>query len=111
MPKADEDLQFWIKTGNKAILKKIAKLTEAILENNYSGIGKPEALKFNLNGKWSRRISEEHRYVYQIEEDIEDYIEFIDDSFVSCCDKCNYFWPTHRSEEFSDQKLDNLSLL
>lgn len=70
LPKADEDFQFWIKTGNKAILKKIAKLTEAILENNYSGIGKPEALKFNLNGKWSRRISEEHRYVYQIEEDI-----------------------------------------
>ena len=70
LPKADEDLQFWIKTGNKAILKKIAKLTEAILENNYSGIGKPEALKFNLNGKWSRRISEEHRYVYQIEDEI-----------------------------------------
>jgi toxin YoeB len=70
LPKADEDLQFWIKTGNKAILKKITKLTEAILDNNYSGIGKPEALKFNLNGKWSRRISEEHRYIYQIEDEI-----------------------------------------
>jgi toxin YoeB len=51
LPKADDDLQFWIKTGNKTILKKIAKLTEAILENNYSGIGKPEPLKFNLTGK------------------------------------------------------------
>lgn len=70
MPRADDDLQFWIKTGNKAILKKIAKLTEAILENNYAGIGKPEALKFNLTGKWSRRITNENRYVYQIENDI-----------------------------------------
>lgn len=69
LPKADVDLQYWIKTGNKTILKKIAKLTEAILENNYSGIGKPEPLKFNLTGKWSRRITDEHRYVYQIEND------------------------------------------
>lgn len=68
LPKADEDLQFWIKTGNKAILKKIAKLTEAIIYDNYGGIGKPEPLKFNLSGKWSRRISDEHRYVYQIED-------------------------------------------
>ncbi len=70
LPKADDDLQFWIKTGNKAILKKIAKLTEAIIEDSYSGIGKPEPLKFNLTGKWSRRITDEHRYVYQIENDI-----------------------------------------
>ena len=70
LPQADNDLSFWVKTGNKPILKKIAKLTEAILENLYTGIGKPEALKFNLTGKWSRRITDEHRYVYQIEDNI-----------------------------------------
>ena len=67
LPKADEDINFWVKAGNKPILKKIAKLTEAILENPYDGIGKPEALKYQLTGKWSRRITDEHRYVYQIE--------------------------------------------
>lgn len=70
LPQADDDLNFWIKTGNKPILKKIAKLTEAIIENPFEGIGKPEALKYNLTGKWSRRISDEHRYVYQVEDNI-----------------------------------------
>ena len=69
LPQADEDLEYWIKTGNKAILKKIAQLTRAIVENPYQGIGKPEALKYDLSPKWSRRITQEHRYVYQIMED------------------------------------------
>jgi toxin YoeB len=42
LPKADEDLQYWIKSGNKAVLKKIAQLTEAIISSPYSGPGKPE---------------------------------------------------------------------
>lgn len=67
LPKAQEDLEFWIKSGNKQVLKKIANLTEAILSNPEKGIGKPEALKFQLSGKWSRRITNEHRYVYQIQ--------------------------------------------
>lgn len=70
MPNADEDLEYWIKSGNKAVLKKIAQLTEAIINNHYSGIGKPEALKYQLTGKWSRHITVEHRYVYQIEGDV-----------------------------------------
>ncbi len=69
LPQADEDLAYWIKTGNKAILKKIAQLTRAIVENPYSGIGKPEALKYDLSPKWSRRITQTHRYIYQIEND------------------------------------------
>jgi toxin YoeB len=70
LPKADEDLEYWIGTGNKAVLKKIAQLTEAILYNPHAGIGKPEALRHQLAGKWSRRISGEHRYIYQIDGDI-----------------------------------------
>lgn len=44
LPKAEEDIAFWIKTGNKTILKRIAQLTESILHTPYNGIGKPEAL-------------------------------------------------------------------
>jgi toxin YoeB len=70
LPKATRDLDFWINSGNKIVLKKIAQLTEAIIQNPYQGIGKPEALKYALAGKWSRRITDEHRYIYQIENDI-----------------------------------------
>ena len=66
LPKADEDLQYWIKTVNKQILKRIAILTKSIIEDPYVGIGKPEALKHDLAPKWSRRITKEHRYVYLI---------------------------------------------
>jgi len=66
LPKAEEDLSYWIKSGNKTILKKIAQLTKAIIDNPYNGIGKPESLKYDLTGKWSRRITDEHRYIYLI---------------------------------------------
>jgi len=69
LPEAEKDLDYWIKTGNKSILKKIAELTKSIIENPYSGIGKPEALKHNLAPKWSRRITTEHRYIYLIQDD------------------------------------------
>ena len=66
LPKAEEDLEYWIKTGNKIILRKILQLTKAIIENHFQGVGKPESLKYDLSGKWSRRITQEHRYVYDI---------------------------------------------
>ena len=65
-PKAKEHLDFWIKSGNKAILKKILNLTKAIIENPFEGVGKPEALKYKLTGYWSRRITQEDRYVYSV---------------------------------------------
>lgn len=65
---AEEELQFWIKTGNKDILKRITKLIEAIQKDPFKGIGKPEALKHNLKGCWSRRITKEHRLVYEVKE-------------------------------------------
>ena len=70
LPKAEEDMAYWIKTGDKTILKKIAQLVRAIVEDPYSGIGKPEALKYDLAPKWSRRISKEHRIVYHVQGDI-----------------------------------------
>lgn len=68
-PKAKEHLDFWAKTGNKPVLKKITQLTRSIIENPYEGIGKPEPLKHELAGYWSRRINKEHRYVYAKAED------------------------------------------
>jgi toxin YoeB len=73
--KAESDLAFWKKSGNNVIVKKISQLIKAIQENPFEGIGKPEALKHNLNGKWSRRIDREHRLVYEIVD--EDTIEIL----------------------------------
>ena len=63
---AQKDIDYWKKSGNKAIQKKIQKLLFAIEKDPFKGIGKPEALKHNLTGLWSRRINQEHRVVYQV---------------------------------------------
>ena len=68
--KAEKDLKEWKQAGNRLILKRIRKLIEEIQNSPFEGIGKPEALKFNLTGKWSRRITEKDRIVYEIEEGI-----------------------------------------
>jgi toxin YoeB len=68
-PKADEDLIFWKRSGNKVVQSKISQLLGSILESPYSGIGKPEPLKYNLSGTWSRRINHEHRLVYEVKND------------------------------------------
>ncbi len=61
-----EDYLFWQKTDKKT-LKRINLLINDIQRNKYEGLGKPEALKHNLSGCWSRRITNEHRIVYKIE--------------------------------------------
>ena len=64
--KAQKDREFWKKSGNKAIMNKISVLIEDIQLHPFEGIGKPEALKHQLSGKWSRRINQEHRITYQV---------------------------------------------
>ncbi|WP_296146449.1 Txe/YoeB family addiction module toxin [uncultured Flavobacterium sp.] len=68
-PQAKKDLDFWIKSGNKGVLKKIAVLIEDIQLHPFEGIGKPEQLKYQLADRWSRRIDREHRIVYRITEE------------------------------------------
>jgi len=68
--KTEEDLLFHKKSGNKSVLKKIIAFLEEIVEHPYSGTGKPEALKYDLNKKWSRRINSEHRLIYEVLEDV-----------------------------------------
>ena len=65
-----EDYLYWYAQNNKSIIKKIHCLIEAIERSPFSGIGKPEALKYELSGKWSRRITEEDRLIYAIEDDV-----------------------------------------
>ena len=66
MPRAEEDLAYWKAIGNKRIMKRITKLLEDILQHPFTGIGKPEPLKGDLQGVWSRRITDEHRLLYSI---------------------------------------------
>ncbi len=63
--KAKEDRNYWA-TSDKKILKRIDKLIADIQLHPYSGLGKPEPLKFELSGYWSRRIDQEHRLVYKV---------------------------------------------
>ncbi|MEO7317193.1 MAG: Txe/YoeB family addiction module toxin [Ginsengibacter sp.] len=53
---AMKDLEYWKKSGNDVLKSRIQNLLLNIAETPYKGIGKPEALKYNLSGKWSRRI-------------------------------------------------------
>ncbi len=64
---AFEDVAYWVKTDVR-MMKKIIQLLENIQQTPYEGLGKPEALKHQLQGHWSRRIDAEHRLVYRIEE-------------------------------------------
>ncbi len=62
-----EDYVSW-QTEDKKMLKKINELIKAIKTNPFDGIGKPEPLKYDFAGFWSRRIDREHRLVYQIQD-------------------------------------------
>ena len=62
-----DDYMSW--QSDKRIVKKINKLIKDIDRHPFSGIGKTEPLKYGLSGTWSRRITEEHRIVYEIKDD------------------------------------------
>ncbi len=61
-----DDYLYWQK-NDKQILKKINQLIKDIKREPFEGIGKPEPLKHELSGFWSRRITDEHRLVYQFD--------------------------------------------
>ena len=64
-----EDYVYW-QNFDKRILKKVNDLLRDISRNPYEGIGKPEPLKHVLSGFWSRRITDEHRLVYRVEDNV-----------------------------------------
>jgi toxin YoeB len=65
-PNGLEDLRHWVNTDRRKTLK-IIDLIEATLKSPFDGVGKPEPLKFEPAGCWSRRIDQEHRLVYKVE--------------------------------------------
>lgn len=60
-----EDLIYWVRTDRKRAPRTL-KLVDAVLRDPFDGIGKPEPLRRELAGRWSRRIDSEHRLVYQV---------------------------------------------
>ena len=64
------DIEKHEKAGDKAVLKKIARLLNEIREDPTEGTGRVELMKYGLSGKFSRRINHKHRLVYTIEKDI-----------------------------------------
>lgn len=67
-PEFREDLRYWVETDRKTALRAF-DLIEAILRDPFTGIGKPEPLKYLAAGLWSRRLTLEHRIVYLVSDD------------------------------------------
>ncbi|MFL1381770.1 MULTISPECIES: Txe/YoeB family addiction module toxin [unclassified Nocardiopsis] len=67
-PVAWEDFRYWLEAGKK-IARRIVGLIEEIRRMPFEGIGKPEPLKGDLSGYWSRRITDEHRIIYRVTQD------------------------------------------
>lgn len=63
---AREDYDFWQQSNQQQIVERIHALIESIKATPFAGIGKPEPLKYDLAGCWSRRITGEHRLVYRV---------------------------------------------
>ena len=66
---AQKDIDFHKKSGSKTVVNKLLVLLTELTEHPFTGTGKPEQLKYNLGGLWSRRINREHRLVYKVTPD------------------------------------------
>ena len=73
-PEFVEDLRYWVNTNRKTALRAF-DLIQATLRDPFSGIGKPEPLKYLPSGTWSRRLTEEHRIVYMVSEGRVDFLQ------------------------------------
>jgi toxin YoeB len=73
-PEFREDLRYWVET-NRRIALRAFDLIEAIMRDPFTGIGKPEPLKYLAAGAWSRRLTEEHRIVYLVSAERIDFLQ------------------------------------
>lgn len=69
LPEAWKQYKYWVNT-DKQMLKRLNKLIDEGTRSPFEGIGKPEPLKGNYTGWWSRRIDHEHRLVYRVKDDM-----------------------------------------
>lgn len=63
-----EDLRYWVQT-DRGVAVRAFELIESVMRDPFSGIGKPEPLRYGLAGAWSRRLTREHRIVYAVFDD------------------------------------------
>jgi toxin YoeB len=73
-PEFRQDLRYWVETDRKVAMRAF-ELIESILRDPFTGIGKPEPLKYLLAGCWSRRLTQEHRLVYRVSERRIDFLQ------------------------------------
>jgi toxin YoeB len=73
-PEFRQDLRHWIENDRKVALRTF-ELVESVLRDHFTGIGKPEPLKYALAGCWSRRITQEHRLVYRVSANRIDFLQ------------------------------------
>jgi len=73
-PEFREDLRFWVQNDRTAALR-VLQLVEAVIDDAFIGIGKPEPLKHAFAGVWSRRITQEHRLVYRVSTTRVDFLQ------------------------------------
>jgi toxin YoeB len=73
-PEFLQDLRFWVRNDRRTALR-VLDVVEATLRDPFTGIGKPEPLKFELAGAWSRRLTEEHRVVYLVRTGSVDFLQ------------------------------------
>ena len=64
--KALDDIKYWKKSGQLNTQNKISRLINDIIAHPYTGLGKPEALKYELTGLWSREIDKGNRLIYEV---------------------------------------------
>ncbi|MDR0572318.1 MAG: Txe/YoeB family addiction module toxin [Rickettsiales bacterium] len=67
---AEEQYNYWKKSNNEKVISRIKDLIAGIQKAPFSGIGKPEPLKNNYKGLWSRRIDKKHRLVYAVKNNV-----------------------------------------
>ncbi len=73
-PEFREDLRHWVEPDRRVALRAL-DLVEAVLREPFSGIGRPEPLKYLAAGTWSRRLTQEHRIVYLVRDDRIDFLQ------------------------------------
>jgi toxin YoeB len=73
-PEFLEDLRYWVETDRKLAVRAF-ELIEAVLRDPFTGMGKPEPLRYLAPGTWSRRLTQEHRLVYLVREERIDFLQ------------------------------------
>ncbi len=73
-PEFRDDLRHWVKVDRKVALRAL-EIVEAVLRDPFTGMGKPEPLKYLDEGAWSRRLTQEHRIVYLVRDDRIDFLQ------------------------------------